>query len=107
MSATPYSHFQPIGELPSERGFTVWGYATRETEEDVRKPGYFQPKSHHIADGDLMVVNCKPYGTSGSQATKVLFLLEKDANGRVILHDLLRLSPPKPKRANIGAVKPA
>ena len=51
-----HSHFQPIAELPSEYGLTIWGYATSRAPGSVDAPGFFQAFQHHLKVGDLVLV---------------------------------------------------
>ena len=101
----PNSHFQPIGELPSEHGFTVWGYGTRDDLKTVEEPGYFQGHRPHIQRGDLLLVNATAFRPRGWPAiTKVLYHVDIDLDGQIRLTELLRHALPA---ASVPAAEPA
>ena len=91
------SHFQPIAELPSEHGLTLWGYATRNDPDPVRAPGYFQAFSHHLKLGDLLLVRHTgalpgPAAAGLPTPTLTLFAVDRDARGVVVLHEVWRFA---------------
>jgi hypothetical protein len=103
------SHFQPIAELPSEYGMTVWGFATRKAEDAVRQPGFFQPYGHHLADGDLLLVRHTGEAAPSRAAvpTLALFAVDRDAAGRVVVHPVWRFNLAEARAAAQPANAPA
>jgi hypothetical protein len=95
----PYaqSHFQPIAELPSEHGLTIWGYATRRDPEALRAPGYFQAWSHHLKTGDLLLARHTGDRTGPAVAERpapslALYAVDRDPAGTVQLHEVWRFA---------------
>jgi hypothetical protein len=91
------SHFQPIAELPSEHGLTLWGYATRRDPEAVRAPGYFQTFQHHIKLGDLLLVRhtgerIGPDVAERPAPVLALYAVDRDARGTIVLHPVWRFA---------------
>jgi hypothetical protein len=91
----PYaqSHFQPIAELPSEHGLTLWGYATRQDPAATRAPGYFQPYAHHLKLGDLLLVRhtgarAGPDPAGRPAPSLRLCGVDRDSRGVVVLHEI-------------------
>lgn len=103
------SHFQPIAELPSEYGMTVWGFATRKAEAEVHRPGFFQPYRHHLTDGDLLLVRTTRDGPPNAPATPTLalFAVDRDAQGRVIVHPIWRFNLAEARAATTQPPAPA
>jgi hypothetical protein len=92
-----HSHFQPIGELPSEHGLTIWGYATRRAPEALAAPGYFQTFQHHIKLGDLLLVRHTGERIGPDVAERpapelALYGIDKDARGTIVLHRIWRFA---------------
>jgi hypothetical protein len=102
------SHFQPIAELPSEYGLTLWGYATRRDPASVRAPGYFQAFGHHLRAGDLLLV--RHTGDTGAPPAVPhlgLFAVDRDARGTVVLHPLWSVDWAALRAASGDAAAPA
>lgn len=89
---TPYTHVQPIAELPGSQGFTIWGVGTHDEIATVLASGYFGPAARVINDGDIIIVNRRPpLGPSEGGAEKLVLAVHKDSMGVMTLQQILHL----------------
>lgn len=95
---TPYTHIQPIAELPGSLGFTVWGVGTRDDMATILESGYFGANARMMNDGDIVIVNRRPPRTlSESGAEKLVLAVRKDRTGTMSLQQVLHLpASPQP-----------
>lgn len=89
---TPYSHLQPIAELPGNLGFTIWGLGTRDDVAAILSPGYFGSKAMHLSDGDIIVVNrCSPDAVPDRGPEKLILRVDKNSHGFLFLRQIIHL----------------
>lgn len=53
-------------------GFTLWHYSTKDSSEEVLKPGYFNPTKHLVENGDIFILTM-----SGETVMKMAKIVEK------------------------------
>ena len=92
-----HSHFEPIAELPSEYGLTIWGYGTQREPGSVDAPGFFQTFQHHLKVGDLLLVRhtgklTGPDVVERPAPVLALYGIDRDARGTVVLHQIWRFA---------------
>ena len=107
-----HSHFQPIGELPSEYGLTIWGYATSRAPGSVDAPGFFQAFQHHLKVGDLVLVRhtgelSGPDVAERPAPVLALYGIDRDARGTIVLHPIWRFAWADARAAAAGAAERA
>jgi hypothetical protein len=107
-----HSHFQPIAELPSEYGMTVWGYATRREPGAVDAPGYFQTFQHHLKVGDLLLVRHTgelfgPDVAERPAPVLALYGIDRDPRGTIVLHRIWRFAWADARAAALAAAPDA
>lgn len=89
---TPYSHLQPVAELPGVLGFTVWGLGTRDDVAAILSPGYFGGHARQLHDGDIIVVNRRSPAPVPDRGTeKLILVVDKDWQGTLSLRQILHL----------------
>ncbi|AWB08041.1 hypothetical protein A6A40_23625 (plasmid) [Azospirillum humicireducens] len=104
---TPYTHVQPIAELPGSLGFTVWGVGTRDDIATVLAPGYFGPTARMMNDGDIVIVNRRPpLAPSDGGTEKLVLAVHKDVAGAMTLRQILHLPALEPMVAKANNPKP-
>ncbi|MDZ7712848.1 MAG: hypothetical protein U5L06_06945 [Rhodovibrio sp.] len=107
-----HSHFQPIAELPSEYGLTIWGYATQRAPGSVDAPGFFQAFQHHLKVGDLVLVRhtgelSGPDVAERPAPVLALYGIDRDARGTIALHPIWRFAwGRRPRRRARGRPRP-
>ncbi|MBK1840736.1 hypothetical protein JHL17_25350 [Azospirillum sp. YIM B02556] len=100
---TPYTHVQPIAELPGSLGFTVWGVGTRDEMATVLAPGYFGANARLMNDGDIVIVNRRaPRNASAGGAEKLVLAVHKGREGTITLRQVLHM-PALPQEAAASA----
>lgn len=48
-----------LGVLAYTGGFTLWHYKTEDSEEEVKKEGYFDDADDMLRAGDMIILNTK------------------------------------------------
>jgi hypothetical protein len=91
----PGSHIQPLVCLGGRSGMTIWGYATKRCLSEVESLFYFDEYRRQFDRGDLLMVNHRAsFPTHRPPIQKILYHVDKDLEGRVRLHELLRFALP-------------
>jgi hypothetical protein len=54
------SDLQPAFNVPGTHDFTVWGYGTTDTLDEVLQPGYMHAGSSILRPGDLIYIKTRP-----------------------------------------------